>query len=405
MTNRLSLLVFSLLLVPSLASGQELESNDNLVVHGTINVALGNKNGIVVLTDSMLTSNGIQQAEPGQKLFKLDERTVCSIAGLVSATAAIPDLNLSASAIIREYASQSGLQQPQSIVERLRALAGLFDIHLSAVSNMQDASGKPILIDDYRIQIIVAGYDLDGKAKIGKISVGNWRIVEGSFISEREDPSIDVVDQKLVTKLNGMPDVAQELLLHPELHPDDQALNRYAASLRQDGGASLSVEQLVELAKRLALYTHNAHPEVGGSNQIAIFRDSTSLKIEQQAFANSPKSPIKFALSVGDKIGGDGRTLRAPLEMLPGVHGVFIRCEWTNAMQELDGNYFVRNVFVGAMLVYRGGNVNLGNSNRVVGSALIVGPLVNPKGATLQRLLKSFPWSRIQWYTPTASFY
>jgi hypothetical protein len=58
MPYRLSLLVFSLLLMPSLASGQELESNDNLVVHGTINVALGNKNGIVVLTDSMLTSNG-----------------------------------------------------------------------------------------------------------------------------------------------------------------------------------------------------------------------------------------------------------------------------------------------------------------------------------------------------------
>jgi hypothetical protein len=74
-------------------------------------------------------------------------------------------------------------------------------------------------------------------------------------------------------------------------------------------------------------------------------------------------------------------------------------------MQELDGNYFIGNTFTGALLVYRGGDVNLGKSNRVVGSALIVGPLVDPKGPTLQRLLKDFPWSGVQWYTPTKNFF
>src|SRR5258706_9342798 len=106
---------------------------DDFVVHGTINVALGNENGIVVLTDSMLTAGAQQRPDPGQKLFKLDDRTVCAIAGFVSAAAvsapptsppvAVPDLNTNTSAIIHEYIRQSARQAPQTIAEKLRALA------------------------------------------------------------------------------------------------------------------------------------------------------------------------------------------------------------------------------------------------------------------------------------------
>jgi 20S proteasome alpha/beta subunit len=406
MRNRLSAFALGLLLIPSLASAQQQESTDNLIVHGTINVALGNKNGIVVLTDSKLTSDGHPLSEPGQKLFKLDDRTVCSIAGLVSASGSIPDLNLSASAIIREYAKQSALQHPQSIAEKLRALTALFDLHLSAISNLQDSTGKPIRVDDYRVQIIVAGYDIDGRAKIGKVSVVTRKMANGSLISENDDPSVDVVEQTLVTRLNGMPDVASNLLLHPESHPDDPTLNRYAIQLHQDGGASLTVEQLVELAKRLAFYTAAAHPEVGGPNQIAIFRNSEAVRVEQQAFPNPPKSTIEFSLIVGSKLSATAFTLSiVPLRLTPGAHGVFIKNEWDNATQELDGNYFIGNTFAGAALVYHGGDVNFGPSNHVIDSMLFVGPLVDPMGATLQRLVKSFQWSRIQWYTPTQNFY
>jgi hypothetical protein len=48
----------------------------------TINVALGNENGMVVLTDSMLTAGARQRPDPGQKLFKSDDRTACSLAVL-----------------------------------------------------------------------------------------------------------------------------------------------------------------------------------------------------------------------------------------------------------------------------------------------------------------------------------
>src|ERR1035437_9664398 len=45
--------------------------------HGTVNVFLANKNGLVVVTDSLL-GNGIIPVGFGQKLFQVDDHTICS---------------------------------------------------------------------------------------------------------------------------------------------------------------------------------------------------------------------------------------------------------------------------------------------------------------------------------------
>jgi 20S proteasome alpha/beta subunit len=60
------------------------------VIRGTINVVFANANGIVALTDSRLsarTPSGQLRAlsQPGQKLFQLDEATVCTFAGFAEA--------------------------------------------------------------------------------------------------------------------------------------------------------------------------------------------------------------------------------------------------------------------------------------------------------------------------------
>ena len=51
--------------------------------HGTVNVFLVNKNGLVVVTDSRL-SNAAGIVGNGQKLFRIDDRTICTIAGWYS---------------------------------------------------------------------------------------------------------------------------------------------------------------------------------------------------------------------------------------------------------------------------------------------------------------------------------
>jgi hypothetical protein len=150
MRVRIASATCALLLLPLTIVAAQNPTDDG-VVHGTINVALGNKSGLVVLTDSMVTvtdSTGRhQRRDPGQKLFKLDDRTVCSVAGFASASAdsdkvTISDLNTDTSAIIHEYVRQSTPQSRQSIVEKLRALGSLFQLHLATNANVRDAAGN-----------------------------------------------------------------------------------------------------------------------------------------------------------------------------------------------------------------------------------------------------------------------
>jgi len=386
-----------LLLTPFSLARQSV--SDDSIVHGTINIALGNENGLVVLTDSMISVGGRPHPElPGQKLFKLDDRTVCAIAGFASGAAVsskaaptqrvIPDLNTSTSAIIHEYVSQSALQSPQSIAERTRALSFLMGIHLSALANVRDALDNPTPIDGYRFQLIVAGYDIDNKPKIGRITL-RMKNDKGSFVSEIEEASISNVGDHLTWQLNGIPEIALQLLQHPESKPKDAALIEYSDSLRKDHGQSLTVDQMVDLARRLEYYTAQAHPEVGGPNQIAIFRKQPFVSIDQQKFPEPPRSVVNFSLVVVSKFS------YSSIAIAKGVHTVFVRCSWTGMQRELDGNYFIANDFTKSFLLYDGGTVNLGDTNRVTDSVLVLGPHVKPGDDTIRRLAKSFAWSRI----------
>jgi 20S proteasome alpha/beta subunit len=393
MRYRYAVFALALILMPSVGSATEPDSADALIVHGTINIAFGNMNGLVLLTDSMLSAGSRQLQGPGEKLFKLDDHTVCSFAGIASAPASVPELSLSASSIIHEYARQSATQAPQTIAEKLRALASLFDVHLSAIAILRDATGVPVRIEDYRLQIIVAGYDLDGKPKIGKVTFRTDRSPGGALSAAVDDAGIIEVGDKLVWKLNGMPDVAERLLANPASDSShDSALGEYALSIQLDKGASLSIEQMVKLAKRLAFYTAQAHPEVGGPNQIAILTPSSPMKIDQPTFSPPPRLLFSFGIIV------DSRFSHSSIVMAPGSHGVFVRCVWTGMERELDGNYFIRNTFTDSVLVSRGGRTSLGNgTNRIVNSVLLIAPLVDPKNENVGLLSRSFPWTRIQW--------
>jgi hypothetical protein len=86
--------------------------NSGAVLGGTLNVVLANKNGAVVLTDSMLSDESgpvpIPRPEtPGQKLFQLDDKTICAIAGFASVPRIFPEFSPSVSAVAVEAAFSS----------------------------------------------------------------------------------------------------------------------------------------------------------------------------------------------------------------------------------------------------------------------------------------------------------
>jgi hypothetical protein len=210
------------------------------VVHGTINVALGNKNGIVVLTDSMLTSGGHQSDIPGQKLFKLDDQTVCAIAGFVSAPAVFPDLSTQTGSVIREYIQASKTLPPQPLEGRLRTLVKIFEGYLFLISNTRLASAETTPLDAYHLQIIIAGFDLDGKPKISKAGL-KIQELQGILTPTVEKVTNANISEGLIWRLNGMPDVATGLLQNPETVPEDPDLNAYKDSMHSDGGSSLTI--------------------------------------------------------------------------------------------------------------------------------------------------------------------
>jgi 20S proteasome alpha/beta subunit len=403
MRFRIAATFYTMFLLPLMAlAGQQ---TDDSVVHGTINIALGNENGLVVLTDSMITTGGRPHPEkPSQKLFKLDDRTVCAIAGFaaadaisappISPPASVPDLNTSTSAIIHEYTRKSAAQAPQSIAEKLRALAILMRLHLSAIANVRDALGNPTPIDSYRFQLIVAGYDTDDKLKIGKITLMT-KNDRGNLMSDLDEASVVEVKETLVWKLNGMPEIAEQLLLDPKSQPNDAVLRQYDAARLKDGGRSLTVEQMEELAKKLKQYTQERHPEVGGPEQIAIFQKHDAVSIQQRNFPDPPKPLVNFNLFVKSSFVGSNAIVVAK-----GISSVFVRCSWSTLQRELDDNYFINNEFRDSFLTYDGGAMNLGETNRIINSKLIVGPNVKPGDKTLQKLRTAFPWSQTLYVVP-----
>ena len=84
----------------------------NPVFTGTVNIVLANANGIVVLTDSNQTGyrpNGesFTTPVPGQKLFRIDDRTVCTIAGFGSTfLPTFPEFTSSAAGVLDRYAAE-----------------------------------------------------------------------------------------------------------------------------------------------------------------------------------------------------------------------------------------------------------------------------------------------------------
>lgn len=146
----------------------------NPVLTGTVNIVLANANGIVVLTDSNQTwraPNGepFTAPRPGQKLFRIDDKTVCTIAGFGAASLpGFPEFTSSAAGVLDTYVEELRSKGgSHSFHEILTSLEFLFDFQLSGIGNLQHLN--PSDLENYGFELTLAGYDTDGTAKIGKV--------------------------------------------------------------------------------------------------------------------------------------------------------------------------------------------------------------------------------------------
>jgi hypothetical protein len=389
-----TVLLFWVLAALCLVGGHQLAVADEAsVIRGTINIVLANANGIVVLTDSMQTAvtptaQQRQLPNPGQKLFQLDDRTVCAIAGFGSAPVpTVPEFTSNAAGIIQQYKRELERDsQNQTIQMKLTGLSFLFNFYLSGVANLRNILNEA---GQYDFALLLAGYDSDGKPKIGRLRL-RTRIepsASGSLLLNpvTEDLSESAVGQDLVYEVAGQPHVALNILENPSHFADDPAITVYAQAKAADRGRSLTLEQMKALAVSLARHTAQVNPSVGGEDQIAVLKDGRVQSVSQRRFPEQP-SPIKqFGLVVGNSWGRNGMRLGAA-----GTIQLYVDNTIVDDDQTLDGNYFFRNKFLHCHLRYDGGVTRFDQSNIVSDSDLTIGRKADPNSATLRELISRF---------------
>ena len=155
------------------------------VAHGTINVFLANQNGIVVLTDSRLTYTGsmLTLPNPAQKLFLLDNRTVVTFAGFATQALTMdPDVTNATSEIIQYYAYELYSKRENEHPSLKQKLGGLAWILKSQVELIATISNSP-QVKSYDLEVTMAGYDVDGLAKIDWVDLGLSQAVPYHIVS------------------------------------------------------------------------------------------------------------------------------------------------------------------------------------------------------------------------------
>jgi 20S proteasome alpha/beta subunit len=368
------------------------------IIRGTINVVLGNSHGMVVLTDSAQTltdQNGRRIAtKEGQKLIRLDDRSVCAVAGFGGATiSTAPQFNVDIMGIIAEFRDQLAGQQPTPSFElKLRTLSSLVQFYLSAVANLNEVlQPSPIPNQSHTFSLFLVGYDSDGSPKIGVLElVGTLQPQSDGKRSWSfgERMAVFPVGQQLSTALGGVWDAAQQVLSHPENYSANAAVRKYAESNQNDHGASLELRELETLADFLADESSRQHPaEVGGHRQVCVFQDGRIKRLEQPSFPDPPR-PLRFNLVVDSRM--QGHAIEAP----PGVRFLWVRCTLANdPTLRLDDNFFVGSEIRDSVVLYDGGTTLLDKTNKVTNSRLLLGPHADPKSSRVRALVNGFQWA------------
>lgn len=370
-------------------------SGEAQVAHGTINIALANANGFVVLTDSMETVGANQLPDPAQKLFELDDHTVCAIAGFLEAGAPAIEISTQTAAIIREYSRQLAAGPTVTIETKLRQLSFLFAVRLSGLADLRQAGGSADAPHNYYLDLTIAGYDTDGSPKIGKASV-RAELANGRINSVAQSPEIKLVKDELVHQTAGMPTLAEALLQHPEGEPDDPVLAEYANAWQKDRGTSLSIKQMTDLATDLATRTAKREPAVGGPNQIAILSNGHVVSVDQPKFPDTQTKSTPFGLMRQVGFSGEGSFRR---------QGAVIctDCKFEDMHFTLDESYIIATSFTNAVLTYDGGPMYFDKTNRVQNCVLVLGPNAKFPTIVVRDLIANFPWSKVSKAPPSTT--
>jgi 20S proteasome alpha/beta subunit len=352
----------------------DAQTESGPVLRGTINVVVANDQGIVVLTDSMVTAVSVdghsvktehQLPEPARKLFQIDDRTVCTIAGFGSAsTPSVPRFLNSSSAIMGRFQDRLKNFTSLSVADKLALLENLFGYYLPAVADIRDDRNK----ENYSFELLIAGYDPDGTPEMGRLVI---TMAESQGVA---GPVVHPVTREMqVIPVHGSPpplfaridDVARRIADSPSSWSGDKAISAYAEA--EKSRRPLSLEQMKAFAISLKQHTADAHREVGGPDQIAVLSAGRVQSFEQPGNL-PPVAPTGFQFQIVSGLNVEGYP-EDPVKrsgsygaLVSDCFALYIDNSFTGVRQEIGDGYYSRNVFNKSLVSYKGGRLDFEKS-------------------------------------------
>ena len=328
--------------------------------------------------------------KPGQKLLRLDDYTVCAVAGLNhKVVVAAPTLNSDILAIIDSYNRQ--VRERVSMERTLRNIEGMLGFYIENTARIDNATNRPTNPPDFEIELLLAGYDIDGQPKIGSSTIELRQpplqapfLVSPPVEAAVTEHDLIVIGKTFTQKTLGINDVAKSILDFPSYFTESSypAVRTYAQAKLAKGndGSSLSVDDMERLGKTLIeLTTSLETPLVGGSPQVAILENGKIKNIEQQSFRQL-EPPFRFTVmrNVGFQGAGARIVIRGGALTIFYDHVTFQGDKQSlptlPAPIRLDYNVFVGCRFVNQVLSYDGGPFYLDDSDTWDNTEIFVGP-------------------------------
>jgi hypothetical protein len=396
-----------------------------LSAHGTINIVLANRTGMVVVTDSNLTdSQGKLYRYEAPKLFRLDDETVCTIAGSYFkfgpelGVHSYPALQLVSNSIA-EYLDLSKNGQRKTIEEKADLMARLLDFALNLADNALIAQKKFGEADPLPSPLVltVAGYE-NGQSKAVQLilipKLSNGTISYMRAVQDQIGPCENsfIVQDSFACSLAGKPKVAANILNGEDSESlSDPVVSKFLEARRNGHLGELDLDELIALAKylkeRTAEYYKNI--DVGGQTEIAIF-SAGKLKFIQPVEALPLPKPERFSILTGLILNGGLPASGA----LPTVGGLYVPAglgtllvgmHVANVVQPLDNAIFTHSFFQDCSLTYAGSAMTLFDDTNVIQNCkLIVLRGVNPASPFLAAFRRDFPNIKVihgSFVTPT----
>jgi|ERR1700733_578163 len=364
--------------------------------HGTINVILANKNGAVVVTDSRL-SNSAGPVGLGQKLFMLDDRTVCAIAGFYDNSGAQFDnspvtsprlhpLDMSVPGIIQGFLDRVRTRtEDTSVAQKLENLTEVYTFTLQLAADM---TPNRVGLTPSPAILTVIGYQND-RLHVSGVKLQPYRV--GRVVMYLPTDRIDKdLGEEFFSRIEGVTNLADEIKKNPARFLKAPLMKGFAEAIAGKG-EGLDSEEMEQIADDLETETASRFSGVvGGPRQIAILKGGKIIQKGPDWPKASGGGSEGLVIYEHLILSHGGMNSLTPIHSAKGT--VLFEATLDHAFFRIDGQAFVDSDINDSTLRYDGTvATSLGISNRVTNSRLLIGKGVSLDDPFLKHIQTDFP--------------